>query len=312
MFSAAIQDYPFYALLALSFFVSFRVLNFPDLALDSAYGAGMATLVRVVNVNAVTAPVTLSLLAGAGVGFMIGAILGGLYVIPRVGLNKLLAGLVVSFAVYAFNFRLNLYSVTQGLYTRRHEFNFLRTLDTPIGSGWLLCFVTVGVLVVVLVLVTALLRGRTGLYLRVAGFRPHLLIESGRRAPLYVICGLGLADSLAGAAGVLRAATDNYADINTFGTFLVALAGLLVGERILHGFRWYRRRAQRVMVAVLCPLLGGLVMSFLIQGSLVALTVGSGNYYAADIKLVVSLAVLASCVGLRRRDALMPDGTDYA
>jgi putative tryptophan/tyrosine transport system permease protein len=295
---SVIYDFPFYALLSLSFFLSFRVLNFPDLAMDASYAAGMAVLVRSVHEASVTGiPLLIALPFAALLGFVVGAVLATLHGCRFFGLGKLLAGLVISFCMFSVNFRLNLGTSTQGLYTKRHELNALR--DFAVRNGmqdhrWLLVALLLVVLAITVFALYLLLRSRAGLYLRVAGHRPHLLVEGGRRPLLYAVVGLGLANVLSAFVGCLRAACDNYSDVNSFGTFLYALAALLLGERAVGIVPWAKRHSLSIVCQLAAPVLGGLMMSLLLQVSVWLLSDVLQVYHSPDIKFVVGAAVLLS------------------
>jgi putative ABC transport system permease protein len=302
--AGALYDYPVYALLAVSFYLSFRVLDFPDLAMDPSYAAGMALLVRVIDTGLFATPDLLALGAAVAMGFAIGSSLAFVHAYRHLRLGKLLAGLVISFGFYSVNFRLNLCTSTQGLYQKAHELNFLR--DTFIESGllgfrWASFGVGMLILVVAVTVVAALLRSRRGLCLWVAGHRPGLLAETGKSRLLYLIVGLGTAGAISSLAGCVRAATDNYADVNTFGTFLFALASLMLGERVLHAFNYCRQHSPSLSVQLAGPLAGALLMSLLVQFCIWLFANVWNVYLSSDIKLVIALAVLGSAARFGRR-----------
>lgn len=292
----SLVDFPFYALLALSFYVSFRVLNFPDLAVDAAYALGMALLVALTS-RVISIPILLGLPLSIPLGMAVGACTASLHGSRRVRLSKLLAGLVVSFAMFSVNFRFNKGASTQGLYGTHHEFNGLRALliNCPPQTYRIIVFAicVIGLLLAIAIVAMILRRG-LGANLRVVGYRPNLMTEAGGSPIFYLILGLGLADTIAVACGCLRAAADNYADINTFGTFLYALASLLLGERILSISKWGRRNRHRLRVQLLAPVLGGLAMSFLVQTSIWLLSTFMNVYMSTDIRLIIALVLIVT------------------
>jgi len=296
----SLYDVPFYALLALGFLISFRILAFPDLAVDSSYAAGMACLVAMTNAGLTRIPLLLSLVLATGVGFLIGATTGFLHASRRLRLSKLLAGLVVSFAMFSVNFRLNGGTTTTGLYTTHHELNVLRgALASAAPEAYRLWVLLLCVVVLVLVfsVVAYLLRGGLGVHLRTAGHRPALLTESGASPLLFTMIGLGTANAICAFTGCLRAAVDNYADINTFGTFLYALASLLLGERFLGMFEWGRRNRHMLRVQLPAAIVGGFALSFLTQFSIWTLSSVFNTYMSCDIKLVIAAILLLTGAG---------------
>lgn len=299
-------DFPFYALLATSFVISFRMLNFPDLAIDSSYALGMAGLVAMIQFGSPRAPLTLSLLLALLGGFMVGSITASLHGFRWFRLSKLLAGLIVSFAMFSVNFRLNLGTTTNGLYGREHEFNHVRdrlASGSPQTYRVVIFLICVCILALVISVTWLLLRRGLASHLRVAGHRPGLLVEAGSSPLAFMILGLGTANAIAAFAGCLRAAVDNYADINTFGTFIYALASLLLGEKVLGMSEWGRRHRHKLGLQLLAPVVGGLLMSLLVQGSIWILSSVVNVYLSCDIRLIIALVLLLTGANSRLGDS---------
>lgn len=299
----SLHDFPIYALLTISFFLSFRVLDFPDLAMDASFALGMAVLVRLLDWHGVEGPVGVASLGAMTLGFLAGATSAVFHQSRVFGLGKLLAGLVVSYGISPLAFRLNHHAISQGLYNRPHEINTLKAWLKTVGVAdprWAGPAVGFVVLCLVAVAVGGLLNGRLGLFLRIAGHRPQLLIEGGRRPLIFLVLGLGTANALSALAGCLRAAIDNYSDILTFGTFLVPLAGVLVGERVTDSVGWLRRRSTRVGVQLVGPLVGALAISVLMQLGIRVLGTLFETYNSVDIRLVIGVAVLLSAARFGR------------
>lgn len=300
---SVLADFPFYALLALSFLISFRMHAFPDLAMDASYALGMALLVAVLRTH-LGLPLLVAALIAVPSGFAVGATTAALHGLRWPSLSKFLAGLVVSFAMFSVNFRVNGETTTTGLYGSPHELNLLRDWLSAHGIGssrlWTI-LVAVGLLCIVVAAVYFLLRRGLGVQLRIGGYRPDLITEAGGRPIVFTALALGIANAIAALAGCFRAGTDNYADINTFGTFLFALASLLLGERAVGLTTWGQRNAHRFVVQLLAPILGGLLMSLLVQLSILLLSSSLNVYLSSDIRLVVALVLIFASAGVGRR-----------
>ena len=99
-FYGALSSGAIYALVAFSIYLSFRVLDFPDLTVDGSYPLGAA--VAAVMINADLNP----WLACLG-GFVAGMLAGALTAFLHVGLKimNLLASILVMTALYSINLR---------------------------------------------------------------------------------------------------------------------------------------------------------------------------------------------------------------
>src|SRR5882757_3228498 len=99
-FLGAIEIGLIYALVALGVFLSFRVLNFPDLTVDGSFPLGAATAATLI-VGGID-PV-LATLAGAAAGAVAGLVTAWLHV--RFGILHLLASILTMISLWSINLR---------------------------------------------------------------------------------------------------------------------------------------------------------------------------------------------------------------
>lgn len=104
MFTAlftAVESGLIYALMALGVYLSFRILDFPDLTVDGSFvtGAAIASMM-IVNGNS---PL-FATLCGMGAGFLAGCITGILNTKGKI--NPLLSGILMMIALYSINLRI--------------------------------------------------------------------------------------------------------------------------------------------------------------------------------------------------------------
>ena len=90
-----------YAVMALGVYLTYRVLDFPDLTVDGSFVTGAATCV-ILLINGV--PIALAMLAATVAGALAGAITGALHVWGRI--NPLLSGIITQIALYSINLRI--------------------------------------------------------------------------------------------------------------------------------------------------------------------------------------------------------------
>lgn len=292
--SSFMADFPVYFLLCLSLLISFRLLKFPDLSIDAAYAFGMATFAHVAKISGVHPPydMILSTIICLAIGCGMGISLGLLHKAPFMGISKLLSGLIVAFVAYALIFRLNGYATSQGLYTLNHSINGIRKLAGEGTRGDLAVWLCLTAAATIIALVALrFFNSSYGLLVMASANKPRLIEQGGRSSAILLAAGLSMASICAVLAGMVRAATDNYSDINTFGFFLFALAGVLCGERLLSLWPTFGEYMILPKYRLMSAVLGSVIISFLIASSIIVLNALFGIYIGADIRLVIGLVV---------------------
>jgi putative ABC transport system permease protein len=262
-----------YGLVALGVFLSFRVLNFPDLTVDGSFplGAAVAASAIVAGINPYLATL-LALVAGALAG-LVTAVLN-----VRFHILHLLASILTMIALFSINLRImgrpNIALLTE------------RTVLTPLASLglWLpvlkVLFVGVVALVAALVLIR-FLASDYGLAMRATGANPRMARAQGVRTGRVILVGMAISNALVALAGALFAQTAGFADISIgTGTIVVGLAAVIVGETILP--------ARRIGLVVLACLLGSILYRLAVALALNSDVLG---LTASDLNLVTAVLV---------------------
>lgn len=91
----AVESGAIYAIMALGVYLSFRVLDFPDLTVDGSFVTGAA--VAAISIISGVSPVLATIL-GALAGFLAGCITGILHTKGKI--NNLLSGILMMIALY--------------------------------------------------------------------------------------------------------------------------------------------------------------------------------------------------------------------
>src|SRR5690625_1021883 len=90
-----------YAIMALGVYLTFRVLDFPDLTVDGSFVTG-AAVASISIINGV--PPILATVLAAGAGFLAGCVTGILHTKGKI--NALLSGILMMIALYSVNLRI--------------------------------------------------------------------------------------------------------------------------------------------------------------------------------------------------------------
>lgn len=278
-----------YSLLTIGLAISFRFLNYPDLTLEGSVIFGAATALLVLNAGYSS---FLSLFAGALAGAVAGLITALLA--TRLGVSRLLSGIVTTAILYSVNIRfLGLRSNV--LLQKPGFFDYWNKARSANGDlVILLLLVAVGYLFLVLVF-----RVRLGFLLRVAGDNERYLVDLGENASTAMVVGLVLANSVIGFGGAILVNYKQFVDINmSFGLLIGALAAMMIGEALV--------RAESVPAYLVGCIAGTLVYNFAIAAVLFAWTDKWERYIvASDVRFFTGmLLVIPALIRLKRQIGL--------
>ena len=212
-----------WATLGIGLFLTFRILDFPDMTVEGTFPLGAATAVTLIS-NGMN-PALASLIA-AGAGALAGLVTGLIYTKGKVPI--LLAGILTMTAVYSINLRI-MGQANRSLLGKGTLFSadFLDFLPNN--------FPTVVVGLVIIIVVTAataiFLQTELGQAFIVTGDNRVMARSLGVNTDNMTIMGLMISNGLIGLGGALVAQNNGFADVNMgIGIIVVALASIIIGE----------------------------------------------------------------------------------
>lgn len=270
-----------FGLVALGAFLTFRVLDFPDLTVEGSFplGAAVAATLIVAGVNP-----WLATLAAVGAGFLAGLVTATLNV--RMGILHILAGILVAIALYSINLRI-MSGPNKPLLGVENVFTDFRWIGLP-GYQTSPLVLAVGVVAVKLAL-DAFLKTGIGLAMRATGNNPAMAEANGVNVGGMRLLGVGIANALTGLAGALFAqlfgAADAYMGI---GVIIIGLASVIVGTTIFP--------SRTILLATLACLFGAILYRFAVALALNADFIG---LEASDVQLATAVLVVLTLVGQR-------------
>ncbi len=285
-----------FALVALGVYLTFRVLDFPDLTIDGSLplGAALAATLITAGVNPYwTLPV--SFLGGALAGTVTALIA------TRLRIHSLLASILVTTALISINLRIMGRSNIPLLNVETIFTPFadpLRALVVGVaGDGAarytnnILTIVLFGLLVLLLKwLLDWFMRTEIGLALRATGDNPQMVRALGVNTDGMIVLGLALSNGMVGLAGALVAQYQGFADVNMgLGLIIAGLAAVILGETFF--------RPTHIATATAAVILGMVIYRIAIAAALtvsIPLPNGSLALDAQDVKLATALLVLVA------------------
>jgi len=285
-FLGAIETGLLFGLVALGVFLTFRILNFPDLTVDGSLplGAAVAAALIVSGLDPFFATF-MAMVAGA----MAGVVTGWLNV--RLKILHLLASILTMIALYSVNLRI----------MGRPNVPLLgeRTVFTPVEEMfdlpyyWTNLMVLTVVVVVAKVLIDKFLYSEIGLAMRATGANPRMARAQGIRTDLIILLGVGLSNALVALTGALFAQVQGTADISMgVGVIVVGLAAVILGEAVMS--------ARIIFLATFACIAGSIVYRLAVA---LALNAGFLGLQAQDLKLITAVLVATAMTlpGMRKR-----------
>jgi putative ABC transport system permease protein len=286
-----------FGFVAMAVYLSFRVLDFPDLTIDGSLPLGAALAATLITAG-VNPYVTLI------VAFVGGALAGTTTAViaTRLRIHSLLASILVTTGLLTVNLRIMGRSNTPLLNTDSVFTPWapgFRALLTSIG-GDTLAKMANNLLAIVVFGVTILLvkwtldwfmRTEVGLAMRATGDNPQMIRALGVNTDRMIVLGLALSNGLVGLSGALVAQYQGFADVNMgLGLIIAGLAAVILGETLFRPTHFATATAAVIlgMIAYRVAIAMALTISVPLPGG------GSFSIDAQDVKLATALLVLAA------------------
>lgn len=221
-FFGAVEIGLLYGLVAIGVYLTFRIVNFPDLTVDGSFPLGAAICASLITNG--THPIfatCIAILAGALAGFATG------YLHVRWKILGLLAGILTMTALYSINLR---------IMGRPNIALLAEPIIFPNPQSVLPIMMILVLLVIALL--AFFLNSQIGLALRATGINPRVSPSYGINVGRMTLVGLSLSNALVAFAGALFTQIYGFADISMGnGTLIIGLASVIVGETLLHSYR---------------------------------------------------------------------------
>ena len=292
------------ALTVLALFLSYSMLNVCDLSTDGCFtlGAAVGALVAISGHPWLALPA--AMLAGMCSGFLTATLQ------MRMGVQSLLAGIVVNTGLYSVNMALTGNKATLPMNKTVTVFTMAKDLlkGTPFAGQYTL-FVMLIVVALVVAVLCAFLRTKLGLAIRATGSNADMVRSSSINPAFTTTVGLCVSNAFTALSGCLMAQQQKNYEVNMgSGMVTVALASLLIGGVIVSKHRSVPLRAVGAVIgAFLFRLVYALALrlnmpAFMLKAvsSIIVILAISGPYLRKQLPLLVK--------ALRMRKKPLPEG----
>lgn len=258
-----------YSLVAIGVYITFKVIDFPDLTVDGSFtlGAAVSSAMIFAGYNPYIATI-----CAVAAGSFAGSITG--YLNVKWNIMGLLAGILTMTALYSINLRI----------MGRPN---IAIIDLPTifvhGNIIPMIFVICAILIMIL---QRFFASDFGLATRAIGINPTVSSAYGINVGFMKIVALSISNSIVALAGALFSQSQGFADISMgTGTIIIGLASVIIGEAIIH--------PERIWVALITCAAGSIIYRVVIGFALNAHDIG---LEASDLNLITACMVALTMI----------------
>jgi len=263
-----------YSLVAIGVYITFKVIDFPDLTVDGSFTLGAAVSSSMIYAG--FDPYFSTFVAILSGGFA-GVITG--YLNVRWDILGLLAGILTMTTLYSINLRI----------MGRPNIAIIDS-DTVFGN-WSIIGTILVITIITIILLTRFFASEFGLAVRAIGINPKVSSSYGINVGIMKIVALSISNGIVAFAGSLFAQSQGFADISMgTGTIIVGLASVIIGEALVN--------PERVWVSLLTCAAGSILYRVAIAFALNAHDIG---LEASDLNMITALLVALTMIFTKLR-----------
>ncbi|MFT9847307.1 ABC transporter permease [Aneurinibacillus sp. REN35] len=265
-----------FAIMALGVYLTFRILDFPDLTVDGSFATGGAISATMITAGIAPFVSTVSALL---TGLLVGAMTGILHTKGKI--NALLSGILSMIALYSINLRI-MGKANVPLLGEDTLFTQIQGVLSALGDYGLLLAVAVIALVIKFIN-DWFLHTEVGLALRATGNNQRMIRSFSTNTDNTIILGLSISNGMVALSGALYAQYQGFADVSMgIGMIIIGLASVIIGEAIF---------GDRTIVRATFAVIGGAIIYRMVVA--LAMQVGLDP---SDMKLMTALIVIIALV----------------
>ena len=250
-----------FAVLALGVYISYSILDFPDLSVDGTFPLG--GVVCTILMLKLGIPALPAILLSFFAGLAAGAVTGALHV--KFNISKLLSGIIVMTALLSVTLALTKLLTRTGFTTTIFSFRsenlsgiFGGRLTELLGSAnrdYMILIIELVFVIAIKLIIDLFLKTKLGYMLRATGDNEMLVISLGKDSGTYKILGLALANGFVAMSGALYANLfSQYDNSCGSGKVVMALASVIIGMAVFSKIRFLADTTAVIFGAVIYSL----------------------------------------------------------
>lgn len=246
----AVSQGVLWGVMALGVYITFRVLNFPDMTCDGSFALGgcvSATLIVVFGWNPY-----LSLIVATLCGALSGIVTG--FIHTKCKIPDILSGILTMTALYSINTRImgqanmpligidTIVTIVKNLFPESIQSTRNFSSWVAMGIGFIFAFLAA-------VFMYWFFGTEIGCALRATGNNDDMVRALGENTDKMKIYGLLIGNGLVALSGALVAQSQGYADVSMgIGTIVIGLASIVIGEVIMSKARTFKFRLISILI----------------------------------------------------------------
>ena len=271
-----------YAILSLGVYITYKILDFPDLSVDGTFPLGAAVTVTMILLGV---PIPLAMLAATAAGVVFGVVTGIINV--KFKIRDLISGIIVMTALYSVNLRIA-GKANVPLFSKQTLFeNDVLAKKFPEGmKQYSNLIILIIIVLVVKLLLDFYLKTKSGFLLRAVGDNDVLVTSLAKDKGNVKIFGLAIANGLAALAGSVYCQMNGFFEISIgTGTVVIGLANVIIGISLVKHFNFIKPTTAVVIGAVIYKACVSIAISMglapsdlkLITAALLLIILAAGN-----------------------------------
>ena len=280
-----IEEGLIYAIMALGLYITYKILDFPDLSVDGTFPMGAAVTAMLI-LKGVHPALTLVLSFAAGL--LAGCITGLIHV--KLKVRDLLSGIIMMTALYSINLRIA-GKANLPIFSKETIFEnaFLESVVPEALDPYLVSIILFVIVLVCKILLDLFLKTRAGYLLRAVGDNEVLVTSLAKDKGMVKILGLALAYGFVALAGCVYCQQKGFFEVSTgTGTMVIGLASVIIGTKLLKRFH-----SVKATTAV--------IFGSIVYKACVSLAIALGMA-ASDLKLITAVLFLIILVASNRKE----------
>lgn len=272
-FLSAIELGLIYSLMVLGLFLSYRVLNIPDLTVDGSFTLGAAVAVVMTLSGHPILGLFAAILAGAAAGFLTA------FLQTKMKIQPILAGIITMTALYSINLMVMDDKANVPITQQESIYTAFGSLVGKQAQGMVLSML---VLILAGAAMVLFLKTPFGLSVRATGDNESMVRSSSINADLTKTTGLMGANACVALSGAMIAHYNCYAEVRMgIGMVVIGLASFIIGEIAVGIFV----KRKGVLSGVVAAAVGSILYRLIIAQALEL------NFSSSSLKLITAIIV---------------------
>lgn len=215
-----------YAIMALGIYITFRILNLPDLTVDGSFSLGMACAAVVTISGHPFLALFIAIIAGALAGLAAGLLH------TKLSIHPILAGILVMTGLYTVNLAIMGGKANLSVVGSKTAFSMMESLSAASG-GMGKTLLALSICIIITAILAIAFKTRFGLAIRATGDNEDMVRSSSINANVSKCIALSAGNACVALSGALICQYQMFSDVGSgSGMVIIGLASVIIGETV--------------------------------------------------------------------------------